>query len=448
MLRYSRYNHVVKLPEEEAHVLYNFRTGALLRLDPVRKAVFDSAEDLPEDSRAVESLRRGGFLTAYDELRHMRTQAFSAVGTGRFLGLTICPTLACNFSCPYCFEQARSGRMSQEVQDSIIRFARENLENYGLDGLDVVWYGGEPLLCPDIIESLSARLLETCREFNAGYTARIITNGWFLNEENAALLDRARIGFIQTTLDGPSPETNDHLRRSKDGGSSFRRILDNLQKLRPFEMEPPRGYPADYKLPRVQVRCNVNRENAPQYADLAERIHALSEEKGFGISVYASKMDSSDENQQCIRSCTLESDEFAQLIGVDALADRMPSKYNKLYCMAQYPHAYAIDELGNLYKCSELVGRDEYVIGNVKDCSVLGEPGAGISSVDAFFETLFPDQDMECMTCRAFPLCLGGCPKKRVQGKRECWPMKEKLDDFVLAKYRLRSADHPELRNL
>ena len=132
MLRYSRYNHVVKLPEEEAHVLYNFRTGALLRLDPVRKAVFDNAEDLPEDSRAVESLRRGGFLTAYDELRHMRTQAFSAVGTGRFLGLTICPTLACNFSCPYCFEQARSGRMSQEVQDSIIRFARENLENYGL----------------------------------------------------------------------------------------------------------------------------------------------------------------------------------------------------------------------------------------------------------------------------------------------------------------------------
>ena len=445
MLRYSRYNHVIRLPEEDDHVLYNFRTGALLRLDPVKKAVFDNAKDMPEGSRAIVSLQQGGFLVAYDELRHMRTQAFAAGGTGRFLGLTICPTLACNFSCPYCFEQARSGRMSSEVQDSIIEFARENLEKYGLDGLDVVWFGGEPLLCPDIIESLSARLQETCKDFNAGYTARIITNGWFLTEENAALLDRAKVGFIQTTLDGPSPETNDPLRRSKDGGSSFQRIMENLQKMRPFAMEPPAGSPADYKLPCIQVRCNVNRDNAHLYGELAAHIHALSEEKGFPVSVYASKMDSSDENPQSIQSCKLESDEFAHLIGADALAAKMPMRYNKLYCMAQYPHSYAIDELGNLYKCSELVGRDEYIIGNVRDYSILREPGMGISVVDAFFETVFPDYDRECMTCKAFPLCLGGCPNKRVQGKRECWSMKEKLDDFVLAQYRLRSADHPGL---
>ena len=127
VLKYSRYNHVVKIPEEEAHALYNLRTGALLRLDPVRKAVFDNALDMPGDSRAIQSLQQAGFLVAYDELRHMRTQAFSACGTGRFLGLTICTTLACNFNCPYCFEQARSGHMSSEVQDSVVAFARENL---------------------------------------------------------------------------------------------------------------------------------------------------------------------------------------------------------------------------------------------------------------------------------------------------------------------------------
>lgn len=447
MLRYSRYNHVVKIPEEDACVLYNFRTGAFLRLDPVKKAVFDNATDLPEDSGAVEALRQGGFLVAYDELRHMRTQAFAAGGTGRFLGLTICPTLACNFCCPYCFEQARSGRMSREVQDRIVGFARENLENFGLDGLDVVWYGGEPLLCPDIIESLSARLQEVCRDCGAAYTARIITNGWLLTEENADLLERAKVGFFQITLDGPTPETNDHLRRSKDGGSSFRRIMENLRKMRPFAMDPPKGYPADYKMPHIQIRCNINRDNAHLYGALAEQIHALSKEKGIGISVYPSKMDSSEENQDRIRNCTLESGEFAQLIGVDALIDRMHSKYNQLYCMAQYPHAYCIDELGNLYKCSELVGRDEYVIGNVRDYSLLREPGTGISGVDAFFETLFPEDDRECMACKVFPLCLGGCPRKRVQSKRECWPMKDNPDDFVLAQYRLRSAGRSEAQD-
>lgn len=444
MLKYSRYNHVVKIPEEEAHALYNLRTGALLRLDPVRKAVFDNALDMPGDSRAIQSLQQAGFLVAYDELRHMRTQAFSACGTGRFLGLTICTTLACNFNCPYCFEQARSGHMSSEVQDSVVAFARENLDKFGLDGLDVVWFGGEPLLFPGIIESLSERLISVCDEFDADYHARIITNGWLLTEENARLLERAKVDFIQTTLDGPTPETNDHLRRSKEGGSSFQRIMENLRQMRPFETEPPKGYPSGRKLPCVQVRCNVNRENAPLYDKLAARIHALSEEKGFEVTVYPSKMDSSEENQQHIRSCTLESDEFADLLGVNALVAKMPEKYNRLYCMAQYPHAYAIDELGNLYKCSELVGRDEYVIGNVRNYSPLREAGTGISVVDAFFETLFPENDRECMACKVFPLCLGGCPRKRVQKERECWSMKENLDEYVLAQYRRRRADHPE----
>ena len=33
MLQYSKYNHLVKIPDEDAYVLYNFRTGAFLRLD-------------------------------------------------------------------------------------------------------------------------------------------------------------------------------------------------------------------------------------------------------------------------------------------------------------------------------------------------------------------------------------------------------------------------------
>lgn len=438
MLRYSRYNHMVKIPDEDAHVLFNFRTGALLRLDPLKKAVFDNAADMPEDCKAMKSLRQAGFLVGYDELRHMRTEALSAGGAIRSLGLTICPTLACNFSCPYCFEQARSGRMSKEVQDSIVDFARETLEKYELSCLDVMWFGGEPLLCPDIIESLSERFMEVCHNLGVEYTARIITNGWFLTEKNAAILDRAKVAFIQITLDGPSPETNDRLRRSKEGGSSFRRIMENLQKLRPFAAEPPKGYPPDKKLPRVQIRCNVNRDNVHLYGELARKIRTLSEETGIDIFTYAGKMDSSDEDQQFIRDITLGSDEFGRLIGVDALAPKMPSKFRKLYCMAQHPHAYAIDELGNLYKCSETVGRDEFVIGNVRDFTIRKEPGPGIQVADAFFETIFPEHDRECMECKVFPICLGDCPKKRVQGRRECWSLKHNPDDFVLAQYRLR----------
>ena len=117
MLKYSRYNHMVKIPDEDAYALLNFRTGAFARLSPLQKDLFEVAADLDENSSKVKNFRRGGFLVSYDELRHMRTQAYMASGWGRVLGLTVCPTMACNFACPYCFEEQRGGRMSKETED-------------------------------------------------------------------------------------------------------------------------------------------------------------------------------------------------------------------------------------------------------------------------------------------------------------------------------------------
>ena len=161
--------------------------------------------------------------------------------------------------------------MSSEVQDSVVAFARENLDKFGLDGLDVVWFGGEPLLFPGIIESLSERLISVCDEFDADYHARIITNGWLLTEENARLLERAKVDFIQTTLDGPTPETNDHLRRSKEGGSSFQRIMENLRQMRPFETEPPNRVPGTGPLERADDQRTAQDKSLARTAAAVEQ---------------------------------------------------------------------------------------------------------------------------------------------------------------------------------
>ncbi|SDP12915.1 radical SAM/SPASM domain-containing protein [Selenomonas ruminantium] len=428
MLKYSRYNHLVRIPDEEAFALVNFRTGAVARLSPVQKIVFEQAEDLPVSAKAIQKLRQGGFLVDYDELRHMRTQIFSAGGTGRALGLTICPTLACNFRCPYCFEQARGGRMTPEVQDAIVAFAQENMEKFALHRLTVTWFGGEPLLCPDIIENLSVRLMGICQKLGASYAAGIFTNGWFLTEENLALLERAKVTTIQMTLDGATPETNDHLRREAGGGSSFARIMENIKKLRPY---------AEDKAPHVIIRYNMNRENAPYFGALAAKIEAAARETGVDITAYPAKMDSSIENPQHIRDAALSLDEYGRLASSNAVLNiKTPAHFRGLYCMAQYPHAYAIDELGDLYKCLELVGRQEFVMGNVRSFRPFKEPAEGIENMDRFFETIFPEQDAECMACKAFPLCLGGCPRKRVAGERSCLSLKSDLDGYALARYR------------
>lgn len=67
--------------------------------------------------------------------------------------------MVCNFDCPYCFEDHFAGKMSEEVQDDVVALAERMLEASGTKDLHVTWFGGEPLLAPDIIESLSARLI-------------------------------------------------------------------------------------------------------------------------------------------------------------------------------------------------------------------------------------------------------------------------------------------------
>ena len=441
MLKYSRYNHLTQIPDEDAFVLVNFRTGALVRLGPLQKAVFDQATELPESAKAIEKFRRGGFLVNYDELRHMRTQAFLASGMGRALGLTICPTLSCNFACPYCFEEPRSGRMSQETQDALVEFAREEMETYGMKNLYVTWFGGEPLLCPDIIESLSERFVKLTQDLGAEYRADIITNGWFLDEKNLRMLERAKVASMQITLDGPTPETNDSSRKEKSGRSSFKRIMENLRNLRPYESQDTNNNGDDESsskpLPSVNLRCNVNKENAPLFDELREKIEAIARETGVDINPYPAKMGADDVAAEVIERA-FAPEEYAAAVPWDRqLRMRAGANcYRRVYCMAQISHSYTVDEQGGLSKCWEAVGRDAIVFGNVRDFRSWREPGAAVGAWDQYYETLFPENDQECMDCKFFPLCMGGCPHKRITNRRECMPEKTDPDGYALARYR------------
>ena len=448
MLQYSRYIHCVRIPDEEAFALVNFRTGAVMRLTAFQKALFDRATELSESVPFVQKLREAGFLVAFDELRHMRTQAFLESGGGTALELTICPTLACNFACPYCFEEARNGRMSRETEDLICQFARDNMEHYGLTKLSVTWYGGEPLLCPDIIARLSERFIGLCAESGAEYRAGIITNGWFLTDRNILLLEQAKVTFIQITLDGPTPETNDLSRREKNGGSSFTRIMENIRKLRPYAPLPEQnGIPAGAKpaqpdssggtVPRVSIRCNLNRENAPLFETLKAKIDDVAAETGVNISAYASRMDITGPASPELARKEMDMSEYAGSQKPEDLIRRWGTPfYRRIYCMAHKKHEYCIDELGNLYKCWEDVGKDAFVFGHVRDFRHDGESRGNISVLDAYFETLFPQEDEECMACGFFPLCLGGCPHRRIMNRRECISWKDDPDSYALARYR------------
>ena len=145
------------------------------------------------------------------------------------VGLTICPTIGCNFDCPDCFENHKSGKMTAEVQDDVVVLAERMLEAAREKTLHITWFGGEPLLAPDVIETLSGRLMALCTAKDARYNADIITNGYYLMQENADMLTRCRVASAQITLDGVG-EAHDKTRHLAGGGATFERITDNLRR--------------------------------------------------------------------------------------------------------------------------------------------------------------------------------------------------------------------------
>lgn len=87
--------------------------------------------------------------------------------------------------------------MSPKVQEDVVALAGHMLKASGAETLDVTWFGGEPLLAVDIVETLSEKLLTVAETYGAFYSADIITNGYLLDQETVDLLVRAHVSKMQ-----------------------------------------------------------------------------------------------------------------------------------------------------------------------------------------------------------------------------------------------------------
>lgn len=123
-LTHSRFSHVAKDPGGNTWVLCNFVTGRHVKLDALSLGLYAAAPSRP-DTAFARSLERAGFLVRGNEMEALRHATNLACYSSRMLMLTICPTMGCNFACPYCFEEHRAGRMSQQTQDNVVTFVED-----------------------------------------------------------------------------------------------------------------------------------------------------------------------------------------------------------------------------------------------------------------------------------------------------------------------------------
>ena len=140
--------------------------------------------------------------------------------------LTLHLTTACNLHCDYCYAAPRPGPcMTESVAVSALRLAAETAK--GSTG--IVFFGGEPLLCRDLIEFTVAEARRMQARGQGPFHFKITTNGLLLDSDLLELSLREDI-HIALSIDGVR-EAHDAHRRTSAGASSFDRVMAALRQL-------------------------------------------------------------------------------------------------------------------------------------------------------------------------------------------------------------------------
>ena len=417
----SRYNLSAPLPNSKNVAIANIFRGNCAEYTPIELYLLSVLEELDENHPIIERFAKRGIICNFDERAALEMMGRAACAGPHAIGLTICSTMGCNFDCPYCFEDHGRGKMSAEVQDDVVALAKRMMDTCGTKNMGVTWFGGEPLLAPDVIESLSERLMALVDERGGNYHAGIITNGYLLTQDNVDMLARVKVTNAQVTIDGLG-KTHDSTRYLVGGGPTFSRIVSNLRGCKiPFI---------------VNVRHNVHEGNIGEVDELKQFVEDIAAESGNKLRYYPALVSGSDVADKRGKQVGLLCGNDASEIGIRKEAGRFSAGRGH-YCGAHTLWTLGIDDRGNLQKCWESVDKPEQSYGTAHDWDP-ANPIATASNFDnltKYLNTACPVPDEECRECIWLPTCAGGCPQKRLFEKRACVPFKDNPEAYVLALY-------------
>jgi uncharacterized protein len=336
----------------------------------------------------------------------------------RSLNLTLAPTMDCNFYCPYCFETKEKGMMSENTINNIITFI--NIHD-DIKDLFVTWFGGEPLLYPEIIQKISK---EICNSEKYTYSAQIITNGYNLTIDNITMLIENKINHIQLSLDGIF-EYHNKIRFTKEDKDTFSTIIKNIDDF----------HKSDLNI-NLTIRINLDSKNVHTFKEIHDFFTEIYENDKRITTSPAFIQDTTKKNNKT--SIT----EFDEQLNVWKNVSNIKNNKRFLFpdnrineCAIRNYNSWAIDAKGSVYKCWEIIGNTDYKVGE------LSEDGIKITNEVLLRRYLFGANHLEnqkCRDCFSLPICNGGCPHKRIENEfnnkkfNMCVYKEENIEKFIL----------------
>ena len=334
-------------------------------------------------------LHNQGLLESEEEIRGNVNELRKQMNN--VLYLAIMPTEACNFRCPYCYEDHAPATMEPKILWQIKQFVAECIPRF--ESVRLGWFGGEPTLCKDTVLDFSQYMQSLGLNHPFELEMSMTTNGYLLDVDSFKQYFQAGIKTYQITLDGWNHDT---MRPHISGCGTMETILRNLEEIVRLN---PKEY--DY---HIVLRHNVlaGDEDLSWYDHLsamtgndARFTVAISPVSDWGGSTVRSlRLLGKDDADASLKK------RYEYLDSIGLRADRPNNAPLSRICYAAYPYSYVFRANGKIEKCTVALDAPQNCIGEVN-------PDTGVT-IDAKANQVWCHSEVksECLTCRDLLSCL------------------------------------------
>ena len=389
-------------------ILFNSLSGNIIEIGPEMKAALEAGnfKDIPIDT--TPELLEMGFLQEgdVDQTTEYLSRYEHSKERNSILDLKLFMATSCNLGCPYCYQSApaKPGNVIQKNEvDKLIKWIEWEVSENGVKGLNLEFYGGEPLLARMQMPRLIGQLNQIFDKYALPVSYSIITNATLIDESIIDLFIANNVS-MQITMDGDE-KTHDSRRAWKTTGKgSFQQIFENLEKI------CKRG-----GANLIRIRMNVDQRNISEVHSVASRAH------GLGITSFTCgrihfREKETEYTAEMISSKDFDENydyEIFRILQPFGFADS-PSKLDSIdTCLYHWKRGYSVSPSLHLFKCDELIDYPEFCVGQI------GEDGIPqINQVEYDKAVSRKPTDFEhCTSCRYLPQCGSGCSIRALNAK-------------------------------
>lgn len=395
-MKESVYNVYLLDEKEKKGLVYNTMHRSIVHIDDeVYNLIKEDRIDEIDDD-VLKVLENGKIvvddnLDELDMLKIMFNRAkFNAVS----IGFTIIPTHACNLACKYCYQghgDVLSDTMNEETVKRAIEFIKK--KSLGRKSLGVNFYGGEPLLFPDIIFRILEELKQWADENGIQFSTTFTSNGTLFTEEIVEKL-KDYTHEVQITLSGPK-EIHDTIRIDKKGNGTYERLMDVINLFKTHGTA-------------FHIRVDVDQDN---YDSIKSLLEDLTERGYEGVYIGFCPIG----KDVCYTEMERDAKEVdvVSLTRLSRMAHDMGFRTNPIYihnfvegCSALSDNFLAVDPKGHVYKCIAAPNYAEHRFGTLDENGDLTN-----MNYEAYCAWTLRDplHIKECTECKFAPICGGGC---------------------------------------